>query len=377
MVHQNTTIWIGLDVHAESITAAILRGRQPRVPRGGPFARGHQQVRALFRRLSARGPIRACYEASGAGFVLQRALTADGFRCEVIAPSLIPRRPGERRKTDRLDAMMLARLYRSGHLTAVHVPGEDQQAGPAAPSAPGELPRPADRCPTPDHGHPALPRACLHRNQEYLDRDAPHLALSSASNPHRPPAGDPRGGTGTPRVHGDTGEGPGHRARSTGPFPRYRRGSEALACLRGVKTLTALTLLLEIGDVRRFPSPRQLMAYFGLVPSEHSSGEKEHRGSITKAGNTHARRVLVEAAWNNHHRSGANLILNRRRQGQPPEIVAIAVKAQHRLAKKFFGSTSGSTATWPLPPSPGNSRASCGPSSWPCPLTRRRASANN
>lgn len=108
-----------------------------------------------------------------------------------------------------------------------------------------------------------------------------------------------------------------------------------MCCLRGVKNLTALTMLLEIDDIRRFPSPGGLMAYFGLVPSEHSSGERERRGSITKAGNVHARRLLIEAAWNNRYPAAAQLILNRRRQGQSPTIVAIALKAQHRLYKKF------------------------------------------
>jgi transposase len=104
--------------------------------------------------------------------------------------------------------------------------------------------------------------------------------------------------------------------------------------LRGVKTLTALTLLCEIDDVRRFPSPRKLMAYFSQVPCQHSSGSKEQRGPITKAGNIHVRRLLVEAAWNNRHRTGAELILQRRRQGQPPDILAIAMTAKHRLHKK-------------------------------------------
>jgi transposase len=97
-----------------------------------------------------------------------------------------------------------------------------------------------------------------------------------------------------------------------------------------------LTLLCEIDDVRRFARPTGLMAYFGLVPSEHSSGNTERRGPITKAGNIHARRLLVEAAWNNRHRTAAELVLNRRRQGQPPAVVAIALKAQHRLHKKFL-----------------------------------------
>jgi transposase len=120
------TTYVGLDVHAESITAAIIpnEGQDVEVIE---LSSDLMKVRRLFRRLSDKGPVRACYEASGAGFVLQRVLSRDGFHCEVIAPSLIPRRPGDRRKTDRLDAIMLARLYRSGHLTPVHVPTEDHE----------------------------------------------------------------------------------------------------------------------------------------------------------------------------------------------------------------------------------------------------------
>jgi transposase len=119
--------FVGLDVHAESITAAILHpgSDQPEVIK---LSSDLMKVRRLFRRLSGHGPVRSCYEASGAGFVLQRVLAGDGFSCEVIAPSLIPRKPGEHRKFDRLDAVNLARLYRSGHLTAVYVPTEDLEA---------------------------------------------------------------------------------------------------------------------------------------------------------------------------------------------------------------------------------------------------------
>jgi transposase len=119
--------FVGLNVHAESITAAILKGDSQQaevINLSGDLLK----VRQLFRRLAQNAPVRACDEASGAGFVLQRVLTNDGFHCDVIAPSLIPRKPGDRRKTDRLDAVMLARLYRSGHLTPVHVPNEDQEA---------------------------------------------------------------------------------------------------------------------------------------------------------------------------------------------------------------------------------------------------------
>ncbi len=120
-------IWVGLDVHQNSVTAAVLYGdsSDPEIIRMGG---GLNPVRKLFRRLSKAGTPRSCYEASGAGYVFKRALDNDGFHCDVIAPSLIPRKPGDRRKTDRLDAVMLARLYRSGHLTSVAVPDEEQEA---------------------------------------------------------------------------------------------------------------------------------------------------------------------------------------------------------------------------------------------------------
>jgi len=118
--------------------------------------------------------------------------------------------------------------------------------------------------------------------------------------------------------------------------PPFRVYVEVLCCLRGIKTRTAMTLLSEVDDINRFRSPRSLMAYFGLVPSERSSGDRERRGPITKAGNVHARRILIEAAWNNRHSAAADLILNRRRQGQAPEVVAIALKAQHRLSRRFY-----------------------------------------
>src|SRR3989304_4077785 len=120
------TTFVGLDVHAQSITAAILSPEKQDVE-VIQLSSDLMNVRRLFRRLSNHGPVRACYEASGAGFVLQRVLTNDGLQCEVIAPSLIPRKPGDRRKTDRLDAIMLAKLYRRGHLTSVHVPTEDHE----------------------------------------------------------------------------------------------------------------------------------------------------------------------------------------------------------------------------------------------------------
>ena len=329
---QNTVV--GLDVHAHSITAAILHGTSDQ-PEVITLPADLMKVRRLFRRLAAGGPVKSCYEACGAGFVLQRVLSDDGFHCDVIAPSLIPRKPGERRKTDRLDAVMLARLYRSGHLTTVHVPRQEQEAL-----------RRLLRLRTTYHRYAT---ATMHRISGIL-RNHGYLytqGKSTWTKKHRQWLASLRSNL----------EGPLQTALALelehleyletqyraldaelerfAQFPQFRHHVEALCCLRGVKTLTALTVLCEVDDIQRFISPRKLMAYFGLVPSEHSSGSKEQRGPITKAGNIHVRRLLVEAAWNNRHRAGADLILNRRRQGQPPAIVAIAIKAQHRLHKKF------------------------------------------
>lgn len=329
------TTYVGLDVHAESITAAIIpsEGQSVEIIE---LSSDLMKIRRLFRRLSDKGPVRSCYEASGAGFVLQRVLTRDGFQCEVIAPSLIPRRPGDHRKTDRLDAIMLARLYRSGHLTPVHIPTEDHEA--------------LRRLLRLRYTYHAYCTATMHRISGIL-RNHGHIFKEGKSpwtKTHRQWLASLRqkldGPLQTALVieleHLEYLEA---QQRSIdadlerfAQSDHFRQTTEALCCLRGVKTLTALTLLCEVDDVRRFRSPRALMAYFGLVPSEHSSGSKEYRGSITKAGNIHVRRLLVEAAWNNRHRAGADLILNRRRQGQPPDIVAIAIKAQHRLYKKFW-----------------------------------------
>ena len=327
--------WIGLDVHLDSITAAILVGdaTDAEVVR---LSGDLMQVRRLFRRLAKNGPVRSCYEASGAGFVLHRVLARDGFHCDVIAPSLIPKKPGDRRKTDRLDAVMLAKLYRSGHLTPVHVPDEDQEA--------------LRRLLRLRYTYQCLTTATKHRISGILRTQGIVFRETKTAwtKTHRRWLVQLR----------DQLTGPLHTALSaelehleylemqrnafddemlkTSLRPPYRESVEALCCLRGVKTLTAMTVLAEIDDIRRFRSPRALMAYFGLVPSERSSGERERRGPITKAGNSHVRRLLVEAAWNNRHRCDSTLVLDRRRQGQPAAIVAIALKAQHRLYKKFW-----------------------------------------
>lgn len=329
-------IWVGLDVHKDSVVAAVLRGdsADAEVVR---LTSDLMRVRKLFRRLTRDGVVRACYEASGVGYVLRRALTRDGFFCEVVAPSLIPRKPGDRRKTDRIDAISLAKLYRSGHLTPVAVPSTEQESVRSLVRlrtstmrqvqdtkrringillSQGLVFRETRSLWTKQH------RAWLSKLREEID-DGPMAVVIRTELEQLEYL--------EAKLHSIDAE-----IENLARREPYREMVEALCCLRGVKTLTAMVLVTEIGDVRRFRSPRSLMAWVGLVPQERSSGNVERRGPITKSGNAHVRRILVEAGWNHRHRSGANLILNRRRQGQPPEIVSIAVKAQHRLSKKFY-----------------------------------------
>lgn len=330
-----STIWVGLDVHKESVTAAIAEG-DGQAEQVVKLSSDLNQVRRLFRKLSKRGAVRCCYEASGAGFVLHRVLSRDGFHCDVVAPSLIPRKPGDRRKTDRLDAVQLVRLHRSGHLTAVRVPDEEQEAV-----------RRLVRLRT---AYMQQVKSTKHRifgilyNQGLTFRGTKSLWTKKHRAWLRERLDEAEGALQTclrvelehlEYLEMQLGALDAEIERYAQREP-YRQIVEILQCLRGVKTLTAMTIASEIGNIHTFRSPRQLMSWVGLVPSEHSSGERERRGSITKAGNSYLRRVLIEAAWNNRHRSGADLILSRRRQGQPPEVVAMALKAQHRLSKRFW-----------------------------------------
>jgi transposase len=325
-----------MDVHQDTITAAILHQDRydPQIVR---LPGDLNAVRRLFRRLSQHGTPRSCYEASGAGYVLQRTLARDGFHCEVIAPSLVPRKPGDRRKTDRLDAAHLVHHYRSGHLVPVTIPGEHEEAVRQ------------------------LVRARL-AVQTHLLRLKHRIVRVMATHGYRF-TGTRSNWTQKHRVWlrklQRELEGPlqmvlafhmehleyleTQKNALEAQIDRYARQLpwrdqvETLCCFRGIKVLTAMTILTELGDIRRFRTASGLMAYAGLVPSERSSGQVYRRGRITKTGSTELRRVLVEAAWHYRKRAGADLILKRRRMGQNPQVVAIAVKAQHRLYKKFWG----------------------------------------
>lgn len=327
--------YVGLDAHQERIYAAVLW------PGGGKaledsLANTPEGIRRFVRRLRRRtsGEVLCAYEAGPLGYGLMRTFEELGVGCIVVAPALIPVKPGDRIKTDRRDARKLAELLRSGLLTAVHPPTPEQEAVRDLCRAREAVKRDQIRV---RHrlskfllrrgvrftrGRKAWTRAHLEwlrgrRLEQAPDQailDDHLLALEQLAG---------RLATLDAKLEAIADEDP------------YREPVGWLRCFRGIDTLTALALVAEIHDWARFGSARELMAYLGLVPSEHSSGGKERRGGITKAGNVRVRRLLVEAAWHYRHRPAVGFRLRQRRHGQPPRVIAIADRAQHRLHARY------------------------------------------
>jgi transposase len=257
-------------------------------------------------------------------------MTTDWVACDVIAPALMPRQPGERVKTNRRDARKLAELGRAGLLTVVQPP-------PPADEAVRDLARARD------DAREDL-RRCRHRLGKLLLRRPPLRRVELDAGPSavdRQPALDPRrrAGRGRRLPAGDGSHGGrllelDARAELAEQAP-YREPVGWLRCFRGIDTLTAMLILAELLDFRRFGFARALMAFLGLVPGEDSSGVKHRRGRITKMGNALVRRILVEASWHYQHRPAVGRALKARRKGQPARVIAIADKAQQRLCRRF------------------------------------------
>jgi transposase len=332
----NTMRHVGLDVHAETIAVAVAEA-DGSVRELGTIRNRPEAVRKLIAKLGGPAQLRVCYEAGPTGYPLYWQLTALGVPCDVIAPSLVPTKAGDRVKTDRKDAAKLARCYRAGDLTAVWVPD-------AATEALRDLVR-AREVAKQDQ------LRARHRVSKFLLRHGRQRpdGMKAWTLKHAQWLAQQHFALPTLQVVFD-------EYRATLPLladrvARLERAIEAalvtlapaqqalvgaLATLRGVKQVTAATIVSELGTLRRFATARQLMGYTGLVPREHSSGSGVHRGAITKTGNAHLRRVLVEAAWAYRHRpTGASGVLRARQQGQPAPILAIATQAQQRLCPRY------------------------------------------
>ena len=330
---KQVTTYVGIDAHKKDLFIAMLIG-QEKTPVTWQLANEPQAVRRLVRKLEreAPGPVRVFYEAGPCGYALQRQVTTPRVSCDVIAPALIPRTPGERVKTNRRDARKLVELGRAGLLTAVQPPTPEDEAV-------------LDLARARDDAREDLQR-CRHRLGKLLLRRGLHYAGRNWTRTHRQWIDGLAWAHAAERAviddyllaieHTETRlrELDARLAEIADRDP-YREPVGWLRCFRGIDTLTAMLILAELHDFRRFASAPALMAYLGLVPGEHSSGEKHRRGRITRTGNALVRRLLVETAWHYQHRPSVGVALTRRRTGQPGRVIAIADKAQQRLCRRF------------------------------------------
>jgi transposase len=329
----DNTVFVGLDVHKDTIAIAVAedgRGEPRFVGTCGP------QLRELLKTLAhlgERSHTLIAYEAGPSGFALARQLAAEGWRCQVIAVSKTPRKPGERIKTDRRDALALARYLRSGDLTAVVIPDAQDEAIRDLSRARQDavrarlkvrqqlkamLLRHGKRFP----GKTSWGSA----HERYLARIGfDHPAQQIAFAEYRAAVMESH-----ERVERIT-------AALREQLEHWRFGPvvHALMCFKGIDFVAAATLVCELGDMHRFEHPKQLMAYLGLVPSEYSSGTARTQGSITKTGNTHVRRILVEAAWCYRYSARMSRPVTQRQIDQPKSVRDIAWRAQLRLCSRY------------------------------------------
>jgi transposase len=331
---KDSNTWVGMDVHADSIRVAVFDDYSEEVRQEYAIVPDSKGMLSLLKRMKAiTGKVHCVYEAGPCGYELYRYLNNHGIECVVVAPSLIPRRPGDRVKTDRRDARKLGRLHRARELTVVAVPDEKREAVRDLIRAREDLLEDVMRR--------------RHRLVKYLLRHGHRYREGKAWTE--------KFWCWVGKIEWE--EGPAQRVmeeyriafeqaneqlnrlsvdiEELAKEPEYQHRVGRLKTFRGIQTLTAMTLLAEMGSLKRYSEAPALMAAIGLVPSESSSGEKTRRGGITKTGNAHVRRVLVEAAWHYRHRPGCSARLKERRKNQPAEVVAIAQKADVRLHRKF------------------------------------------
>jgi transposase len=333
---QPRTLFIGLDVHTDSIAVSIAPSDSTEVRRYGIIGGSQDHVLQLSKKLSAAHPqvrLKFCYEAGPHGYPLCRFLQSHGYECIIVCPSKVPRKPGERVKTNRRDADQLARLYRAGELSGITVPAPADEAVRDFLRARYQISRQQHRA------RQQLKMFLLRHNIRYSGKSSwtpAHLRyLAKIKMPF------PEQQFVFQEMLSVITEATARLERYEAQLPsvvagwRWEPVVRALMSLRGVALLGAATLVAELGDLHRFECATKLMGYLGLVPSEDSTGDERHQGGITKMGNGHARRALIEAAW--HYREAARISphLQKRQENLPKAVTDISWQAQCRLHARF------------------------------------------
>ncbi len=331
--------WVGIDDHADKWTIAHFVGDEQKAGREFeliPDSKGYRSLLSFLKGL--KGEVRIVYEAGPCGFELFRRLSEAGLNCQVAAPALTPRKPGEKVKTNRRDAAKLARYLRSDALTLMAVPDAEQESLRDLIRARQSVQKDVGR----------LRKQIIHLLLRYGHRFRDGEAWTQRFWVWL--KGIKLTGSYSSFVLTDKMVELEHRIEqlkrydseieSASAKAEYQPYVAALKTLRGVETLSAMTLLSELGDLRRFATAPQLMAAVGLVPAESSTGDKTNRFGITKTGNAHVRHIAVQAAWQYQRSPRAGAKVKGRRKGQPPEVVAIAEKCESRLNRRFNRLTS-------------------------------------
>jgi transposase len=331
----NSVVFVGMDVSKARIAVALAEGSDRGEARfWGEIEANDAAVTRLVRRLSAKyRELRFCYEAGPTGYDLYRQILALGHECSVVAPSLIPRKPGDRIKTNRRDAVSLARLLRAGELTPIWVPDDRHEAMRdlvrARSSAAADL-----RVKRQQIGAFLLRHSRVYRRKKTW-RGGHKKWLSSQTFAHieqQIAFGEMLVAMGEVEARIKRLE---QAIAEAVPAWSLAPSVEALMALRGFDLVNATTVLAEVGDLSRFRTPRELMAFLGLVPSEFSTGDRVTRGGLTKAGNSRARRALVEAAWCYRHPARIGPVKLKRYEAAPRAARDIAWKAQMRLCARY------------------------------------------
>ncbi|MBO3056027.1 IS110 family transposase [Burkholderia pseudomallei] len=332
-MEHDSTVYVGLDVHKESITIAYAVGIGD-VELLGRIGTAKGDIDRLCKRLHSKGRrVHVVYEAGPCGYGLYRQLVAEGFECMVCAPSLIPKKPGERIKTDRRDSIKLARALRAGDLSAVHVPGIEDEAfrdlARAWVSAKDDLKQARQRLKSFLLSHGVRYPGKADWGSSYRRWVSQHSFSNEwqqlAFEEHRRTLGDRMAQC--ERLEA--------ALRDSVVNWRFYPAVLGLQAMRDVQFTTAVGMLAEVGDLSRFEHPRQLMAWLGVTPSEHSSGDKRRQGGITKTGNSYARKLLIEAAWSYRHQARVSENIGRRHPGLPKPIIDRAWDAQLRLCRRY------------------------------------------